>query len=358
MYGLWLANIPGITRTKIVLIREVCATAEELYFMSDRAIREIPGLSEEDICSIVSSRKSWNPELEWMKLQERGIQFVTMEEPSYPEKLRSLHNPPYALYYIGNLPDPAAKSVAIVGARGRSAYGSQVARQLAEALAHANIAVISGMARGIDTDGHMGALEAQGATFAVLGCGVDICYPKQNDYLYRHIPEKGGIISEYPLGTAPMASLFPQRNRIIAGLSDYTVVIEARTKSGSLITADYAMEQGREVYALPGRITDPLSQGTNALIHQGAGVLTSVEDFMRDLEFMESNSCVQSDFRKNLLEKDEALVYSLFDFAPVGLGSLVQNSPYGLSEIMGILERLEQKGFVKETIPNYYVKTI
>ena len=358
MYGLWLANIPGITQFKIRLIREVCPVAEELYAMSDETIAKIPRLEKADVCRIIESRKNWNPEREWMKLQEKGIHFVTLEDAVYPEKLKSIHNPPYALYYMGKLPDPEAKSVAIVGARGRSAYGSQVARQLAEALAHAGIAVVSGMARGIDTDGHMGALEAHGETFAVLGCGVDICYPKQNDYLYRHIPENGGILSEYPLGTEPMAALFPQRNRIISGLSDYTVVIEARTRSGSLITADYAMEQGREVYALPGRITDPLSQGTNALIRQGAGIYTGVEDFLKDLQFLDANSYVQSDFRKNLLEKDESLVYSLFDFAPVGLGSLIQNSPYGLSEIMNILERLEQKGFVKETIPNYYVKTI
>lgn len=358
MYGLWLANIPGITPVKLELIFQHCISAEELYGLSDAALRKIPNLSEEDADRILFSKRGWNLEAEWGKLQEKGIGFVTTEDSNYPEKLRSIYRPPYALYYMGSLPEKGRRSVAIVGARGRSAYGSQLASKLAKELARQDVDIISGMARGIDADGHGGALEAEGRTYAVLGCGVDICYPTQNKHLYERIPQKGGIMSEYPLGTAPMPALFPQRNRIISGLADCTVVIEARKKSGSLITADYALEQGREVYALPGRITDPLSEGCNALIKQGAGVLTSVEDFMKELSLTEDSSCVQMDFRKNLLEKDESLVYSLFDFAPMGLGTLVQKSPYGLSEMLHILERLEQKGFIEEKVPNFYIKCI
>lgn len=358
MYGLWLNNIPGMTYAKLGMIYRACSGAQELYGMDEKRLMQIPGLSAEDVRRIADSKKSWNLEREWTRLKERGIRFVSIEQSGYPEKLKNISNPPYALYYTGRLPDPGKKSVAVVGARGRSAYGSQIARKLAHALAAAGVDIVSGMARGIDSDGHMGALDAGGSTYAVLGCGVDICYPKQNQYLYMHIPEKGGILSEYPAGTAPLPAFFPQRNRIISGLSDCTVVIEARAKSGSLITADCAMEQGRDVYALPGRVTDELSQGTNSLIRQGAGVIVSVEEFLADLKLFGQNHAVQMDFRKNLLEKDETLVYSLFDFVPLGLGSMVQKSPYGLTELLDILERLERKGLIRETVPNYFEKII
>lgn len=358
MYRYWFANIPRLAERKKSFLSDTFANAEEIYHAPEQRLRNAEGLTDEDVDAIIDSRRMWNPEREWERLQEKGIGFVTLEDCTYPEKLRNIVAPPYALYYIGKLPQKGRKSVAIVGARGRSAYGSQVARSLAKRLAQVEVDVISGMALGIDTDGHMGAIDGGGQTYAVLGCGVDICYPRRNQFLYDQIPEHGGLISTYPIGMKPIPALFPQRNRIISGLSDYVVVMEARMKSGSLITADYAMEQAREVYALPGRITDELSQGCNHLIQQGAGVFAGVEDFLKEMQLAGASADGQMDFRKNLLEKDETLVYSLFDFHPLGLGSMVEKSPYTLLELLNILERLEQKGFVKETIPNFYVKTI
>lgn len=358
MYRYWFDNIKGITPVKKRILYETFDNAENIYHAPESAIAKTVGIETEDIGAITESRRQWSLEGAWTRLQEKGISLVTLEDAEYPEKLKKIVAPPYALYYRGHLPRKEHKSVAIVGARGRSAYGSQVARALAKRLAEADVDVISGMALGIDTDGHMGAIDGSGATYAVLGCGVDICYPRSNRFLYEQIPERGGILSEFVPGTQPLPSLFPQRNRIISGLSDYVVVIEARLKSGSLITADYAMEQAREVYALPGRITDELSQGCNHLIQQGAGVFVSVEDFLKEMRISGNFAEGQMDFRKNLLEKDETLVYSLFDFHPLGLGSLVEKTPYSLLEVLDILERLQQKGFVKETIPNFYVKTI
>lgn len=358
MYAYWLANIAGMTPHKTEMILQKCGSAREVYGLGATALRAIEELTETDVETILSSKSTWNMEKEWGNLQERGIGFVSREDDAYPPKLKNIINAPYGLYYLGKLPDKNKKSVAIVGARTRSAYGSQLAEKLAGALAQAGVEVISGMARGIDADGHRGALQAKGDTYAVLGCGVDVCYPRSNRYLYEQIPGQGGILSEYPPGMAPLPALFPQRNRIISGLSDYIVVIEARQKSGSLITADFAMEQGREIYALPGRITDSLSQGCNRLIQQGAGILTGVEDFMEELQLDTANMSGQMDFRKNLLEKDELLVYALLDFYPIGLGTMVEKSPYGLSEILDILGRLEHKGFITETIPNYYIRTI
>lgn len=358
MYAYWLASIKRMTPVKIRHLLGSCENAEELYGLSEKALFAIPGLRQVDALTILESRKTWDLEGRWMELEEKGIGFVSLEDKDYPRKLSYIVNAPYALYYLGQLPEEGHKQTAIVGSRVRSAYGSQVAAKLGRALGENGVDVISGMARGIDADGQQGALEAGGKSYAVVGCGVDVCYPKSNEWLYEKLKEQGGILSEYPPGTRPLSAYFPQRNRIIAGLSDVTVVIEARLKSGSLITADFAMEQGRDVYALPGRITDELSQGCNRLIQQGAGILTDVSDFLKELRPGEETTALQMDFRKNLLEKDEGLVYSLFDFYPIGLGEMVEKSPYGLSELLEILERLQQKGFVKETVPNFYIKTI
>lgn len=358
MYAYWFANIAGLTAGKRAKIRESGRCAEEVYGLSEKELGMLDGITGDDVFAILESRKKWNLEREWLCLQEKGIGFVSREDEAYPKKLSYISNAPYALYYLGKLPEENRKSVAIVGARERSAYGCQVAEKLAANLSAAGVEVISGMARGVDADGHRGALDGGGRSYAILGCGVDICYPKSNKYLYEKLQKQGGIISEFPPGTQPLAAHFPRRNRIIAGLSDYVAVIEARLKSGSLITADFAIEQGREVYALPGRITDSLSQGCNALIGQGAGAITSVEEFLKEICLDTANLASQLDFRKNLLEKDERLVYSLLDFYPIGLGTMVEKSPYGLSELLGILERMERKGFIRETIPNFYIKTI
>ncbi|MCD7709606.1 MAG: DNA-processing protein DprA [Clostridiales bacterium] len=356
MYRYWLANIPFMTPQKIALLFSVCDSAEEVYGLSDAAIKKIPGLREDDASRICKSRRQWNIEGEWMAFQEKGISLTTTEDDDYPEKLRTICAPPYALYYIGKLPPEGKKAVAIVGARERSEYGRQVAHRLGEALAHSGVAVISGMARGIDGDGHAGALDGGGQTFAVLGCGADVCYPRQNRALYERIAAEGGIISEFPPGTTPLRPYFPQRNRLISGLSDCTVVVEARKRSGSLITADYALEQGREVYALPGRITDELSLGCNQLIDQGARAIVSVEGFIEDITGDGAKFCQRDVFYKNFLEKDELLVYSLFDFAPLGLGALTEKCPFGLPELVPVLEGLKEKGLIYEPLPHYYVK--
>ena len=357
-YAYWLANLSGISTAKKKFLLEAEITAENLFHMPYSHLKEIEGLTESDIKCIHQSRRGWNLEKEWFTLMGKGIGFVSLEQENFPEKVRHIPDAPYALYYVGSLPDEHRKSVAIVGARGRSAYGSEVTRILAKALSEHGVQVISGLARGIDGDAHKGALEAQGDTFGVLGSGIDVCYPKDHKYLYERIVEKGGIISEYPPGTQPMAFQFPARNRIISGLSDCVVVMEAREKSGSLITADFAMEQGRDVYALPGRITDPLSQGCNQLIKQGAGIVKSVEDFLADLDILTENAYVQMDFRQNVLEKDERLVYSLTDFRPVGLSTLMEKTGFPITKLLGSIERLKKAGLIKETFANYYVRTI
>jgi DNA processing protein len=357
-YSYWLSNVRGMTRVKIFQLLETFAGAAEVYEASEKALKSVPFLTEEDVAQILDSKKCWNPEARFFALAEKGISFVSFEQEEYPVRLRNIFDPPYCLYYKGTLPQPDIFSVAIVGARGRTAYGKEVAGRLAEALSGEGVSVISGMARGIDSDAHAGALKGKGATYAVLGCGVDLCYPRENRSLYETIPDRGCILSEYPPGTAPLPRYFPARNRIISGLSDCVVVIEAREKSGSLITADFAMEQGKDVYALPGRVTDDLSRGCNALIRQGAGIFLSVEDFMKELSLSRPGNAAQLDFRKNLLEKDESLVYSLLDFCPTAVGTLLEKTSFPLLELLEILEGMEQKGVIREITPNYYVHTL
>jgi len=357
-YAYWLDNIPELSKAKIRLLYEKASSAEEIYYMLPAQLKKIAGITEEDIKAIQKSHRIWDVDQSWFSLMEKGIGFVALEHPDYPQKLKYISNPPYALYYVGKLPEEKQKSVAIVGARGRSAYGSEMTSCLAKALAGHGVQVISGMAKGIDGDAHKGALAGGGETYAVLGSGVDVCYPTGHKYLYEKIIQNGGIISEYPPQTQPAPWQFPARNRIISGLSDCVVVMEAKEKSGSLITADFAMEQGRDVYALPGRVTDVLSQGCNKLIKQGAGIVESVEDFLADLDILTEMSCKQMDFRKNLLEKDELLVYSLTDFRPISVADLMEKTKMPIFRLLEIIGRLESMGLIKETFTNYFVRTI
>ena len=357
-YAYWLHNVPGIGNSKIQQLYEENSCAEEIYHLLPNELKKVQGITEEDIKAIQKSQKKWDVDKEWFQLMEQGIGFVSQEQAEFPEKVRHIHNPPYALYYVGKLPDENRKTVAIVGARTRTAYGSQVATEIGKVLAQNGVQVVSGLARGIDRDAHQGALEGGGDTYAVLGCGVNICYPSENRFLYHKMIGTGGVISEYPPGTQPASGRFPARNRIIAGLSHCVVVVEAKEKSGSLITADFAMEQGRDVFAVPGRITDPLSQGCNRLIKQGAGAIVSIHDFLSDLDVLPEINYTQLDFRKNLLEKDESLVYSLTDFRPIGVSTLVEKTEISIARLLEILEKLERLGLIKETFTNYYIRTL
>lgn len=211
------------------------------------------------------------------------IKHYKKREPEYPERLKNIPGAPEELYVLGRLPEEDRLSVAVIGARDCSEYGKYVAREIGAVLGSNRISVVSGMARGIDGISQEAALNAGGSSFAVLGCGVDVCYPEANRQLYERLKISGGILSEYPPGSPALAWHFPPRNRIVSGLADVVAVIEARVKSGTLITVDMALEQGREVYAAPGRVTDRLSDGCNRLIRQGAGILLSPEEFLREL---------------------------------------------------------------------------
>ena len=231
----------------------------------------------------IKERKEENVKREYEELQIKGILFYPEYHPHYPAKLLSIPARPFGIFVKGKLPDVRQRSLAIVGARDCSEYGQYVARHFAEKMAQNGVAVISGLARGIDGIAQRAAMEAGGESFGVLGSGADICYPKSNEKLYRMCMERGGILSTYLPGTPPTPNLFPPRNRIISGLSDGILIIEAREKSGTIITADLALEQGKDVFVIPGRVTDRLSDGCNSLIRQGASLIQSPEQLLEEL---------------------------------------------------------------------------
>ena len=292
----------------------------------------------------------------WKKLDEKHIQFIPYYVPEYPEKLRNIQDPPYALYVLGKLPENNQKAAAIVGARRCTPYGEQMALEYGNILARAGIPVISGMARGIDGAGQRGALNGGGETYAVLGCGVDICYPRENIGLYMDIQKNGGIISEFPPGTEPLSWNFPRRNRIISGLSDWILVMEAKEKSGSLITADMGLEQGKDVYALPGPVTSVLSQGCHRLIRQGAGILLTPEELIEEWNIKVVRYGQKSDKNEKMLESPEVMVYSCLDLFPKGIEQLLNETNLSGQELMERLITLELKGYAKEVSRNYYIK--
>ncbi len=281
-YAHWLFNVPGLGNRGIDKILSGGMSCKEIY---DADSREFKGmLYPKQIKSLEDSKRNWDFEIESKKLKDKGIMFVPRTDRLFPEKLKSIPDAPFALYVKGKLPDQGKPSVAIVGARMCSEYGRFMARNFGRGLALAGVQVISGMARGIDGISQKAALEAGGTSFGIVGSGVDVVYPEENMDVYKELVLKGGVISEFPPGTVPKANFFPMRNRIISGLADVVLVIEAREKSGTQITVDTALEQGREVLAVPGRVTDRLSDGCNLLISQGAGVALSVSDVLERLQ--------------------------------------------------------------------------
>lgn len=281
MYACWLCSCPDMGNRQMHLLSEVCGGSEAAYFADPGTWGKV--LSPKQTERLKAHTAGWRPEEEYHRMLEKGVRLVTLGDAAYPRRLREIPDAPYGFFLRGRLPDEDAPAVAVIGARECSEYGRYVAGQLGEVLGGNGIQLISGMARGVDGISQQAALRAGGYSAAVLGCGVDICYPARNKELYAGLLEGGAVLSTYPMGTPAYAKNFPPRNRIVSGLADAVVVIEARAKSGTLITVDMALEQGREVYVVPGRVTDRLSDGCNRLIKQGAAMLLSPEEFLDEI---------------------------------------------------------------------------
>lgn len=356
IYEYWLASIRPFVDWKKKRLREEYGSARAVYYIEETALDSMDFLKEKEIDMIKKAKKQTNLEQKWEQLKKKNIRFVPYFSDHYPSRLRNISNPPYALFVLGNLPENDKISVAIVGARQCSTYGESMALEYGQCLAEAGVQIISGMARGIDGAGQRGAMNVEGNTYGVLGCGVDICYPREHIGLYVDIQEHGGLLSEQVPGEPPLPAYFPERNRIISGLSDVVLVMEAKEKSGSLITADLALEQGKDVYALPGPVTSPLSKGCHHLIRQGAGILLSPEDLLEELKMEGGKNRQKIDENEKVLESPENMVYSCLDLFPKGIDQLIGETHLSVQELLERLITLEIKGYVKEISKGYYVR--
>lgn len=323
-YAYWLDNIPGIGKRTIHSLLLEFTYPDAVYQASDAELLKV--LSPHQLQALRKSQQEFPLHQKYKELCQKKISFLPYYHPAFPSRLKNIPDPPFCLYYYGTLPGISMPLVAIIGARNCSEYGKKIATQFAGALAGAGIGIVSGMARGIDGFAGQAAISSGGKTYALLGCGVDICYPEQNLPLYRSIPANGALISEYPPGTLPRPNLFPQRNRLISGLADALVVVEAKEKSGTLITVDMALEQGREVYAVPGRIGDALSFGCNRLIRQGANIALSPADIVSDLCIETAHCTIPTVAQKNtvLFTEKEQCILHLLDYNPMSIDKIFQ----------------------------------
>jgi len=359
LYQYWFMRNEDITYGKKAKLIDYFSDSYNLYFASKADLMASRILNERTIDKFLENKKVFNLEKEYEKFTYSPFSFITMEDVSYPNKLLNIFDKPYGLFYVGKMP-VFEKTVSIVGARRCSGYGKRMALELGKKLGENGFKVISGMAKGIDAYGHQGCLDGGGITAAVLGTGCDVIYPTSNRLLYEEILSKGGVVlSEYQMGTAPLPLNFPQRNRIVSALSDLVIVVEARDKSGSLITADFALDQGKDIYVTPGRIGDSLSFGTNKLIGQGAGIIYDTDRFIEELVDIYGQDIpqhVDAKKEKASLNTEQKKVYSLFDDYPKNIATVLEESGMDYLQLLSVVLQLERLELITEVFKNNYIK--
>lgn len=352
---LWLCSIPGLYRNNKKALLDYFGTPGEIFSAPQDELDRLPCLGAQQRSELLKLRRGWDGEKRMHMLEERGIRFISHKSSAYPHRLREIYDFPYGLFVKGKLPSDQKPAAALVGARLCSSYGKHWAAVIAQDLAAAGVQIVSGMARGVDGIAQKAAMDAGGESFAVLGCGADLCYPQENRRIYESLASQGGIISEYPPGTQPLPIHFPMRNRIISGLSDLIIVAEAKEKSGFLITADLGLEQGRDVIAVPGRTGDVLSVGCNRLIDQGAGIFISTGALLGRLN--PGKTGVREIKKENIaLEREENLVYSVLEFQTKNLQIIADETGLSPQEAGAALVRLMLRGMITEDAKNFYSK--
>lgn len=349
IYDLWLTSIEGFGLRNQLKLLEIFGCSRRIFEGSKdillEAFQNLDRMEKRAATNILRKDLS-TAQLIIKENEKQGIHVVTIRDDQYPPRLLDIWDPPIVLYYKGDLQSRDKDAVAIVGARKATPYGKWVSESLGKKLADHGITVISGMAYGIDSASHKGALSGGGRTLAVLGCGPDICYPSSNRQLMSAIEENGAIISEFPPGTPPLASNFPRRNRIISGMARCMIVAEAGLSSGSLITAECALEQGKEVFAVPGNINSIYSIGTNKLIKDGATPLIRIADI--SLELGLENGKVEEEFLSTKLGRDERIIYeALKDLGTTSADALCKKTGKSVSDVYALVTILEIKGIVE-----------
>lgn len=356
----WLAfhRVPGIGRVRFSLLERHFASLGHAWEAS-RLELLASGLDERTVSQIINFRQQISPEAELELLERHGIQALTWHDATYPTRLKEIDDPPPVLYLKGELLPQDEWAVTVVGTRRATPYGRQAAEHFAGDLARGSITVVSGLARGIDAVAHAAALDAGGRTIAVLACGLDIIYPPEHRRLARQIQEHGALLSEYPLGTQPRPDYFPRRNRIMSGIALGTLVIEADEQSGALITARLALEQNREVFAVPGSIFAPSSRGVNKLIRDGSAKLVlTIRDVLEELNLTQTQVAEQL-VMQQLLPANEAEQVLLRELAagPLHIDEVRRASGLPIDLVSSTLAMMELKGLVKLVGPMTYGQT-
>lgn len=354
-YWICLSRVPGIGPARLQRILEHFSDAQAAW-EAGAADLLAAGLDQTVVDSLLTARKRLDPDAELERVWKAGAKVITLADPEYPRLLREVEGAPAVLYVKGELREADDLAVAVVGTRSPTAYGRHAARLLATELAGYSVTVVSGLALGIDTEAHRAALAAGGRTVAVLGSGIDRIYPPENRGLAERIAEQGALVTDYPLGTRPDAFNFPNRNRIISGLSLGTVVVEAGDRSGALITAAFALEQGRDVFAVPGPITSPKSEGTNNLIRQGARITTGVADILEELNLHIVRGA-KPDEPLPTVDTEEGLVLSRLGYEPTHIDDLCRSLGLSAGKVGSLLALMELKGLVSQVGPMMYVRT-
>lgn len=356
LFWIGLSSIPGVGRATFRRLVSVFGSPERVLSASPDDLKEIDGLSDKVLQGLGAFPWRDVAERETGKAREAGVSIVTMDDAAYPENLRSAADAPVLLYVKGTLREADRNAVAIVGTRTPTHYGKTVTHRIAEDLASRGVTVVSGLARGIDTQAHRGALAAGGRTIAVLGSGIDVAYPPENRGLLDEISRAGAVVTENPFGTKPEAGYFPARNRIISGLSRGTVIVEAARDSGSLITADYTQKQGRKLFAVPGNVGSPVSRGPNSLIRDGAALVESADDVVRALGLKGSPSAGRDAQPRPVLSDEESAVFGCLRDEPRHIDSITAETGRPPARISGALMTLELKGLVKQLPGKYFIK--
>jgi len=350
-YSLALNRISGVGAVLFKRLIEAFETPECVFQASESELKKISGMRPATLEAITGFREDEWAYRELDSLSRLKIRIISLADPDYPALLKTIYDPPPLLYVRGDIIEKDRNAIALVGSRNASAYGKEMTRRLARGLSRYGFTVVSGLARGIDTAAHQGALEAGGRTLAVLGSGIDRIYPWENQRVGEETVRHGALLSCFPLGAAPDACNFPARNRIISGLSLGVVIVEASFRSGSLITARLALDQGGEVFAVPGNVGAPSSSGTNRLIQEGAKLVTDVEDIVEEfvlagIEPGLDKQELKTSGPQQPLNEQAKIVLDLLELIPIHIDDLIHRSGLPSSEVASLLLDLELNGHV------------
>jgi len=347
-YWLRLAAVPGIGPVRFFTLKEHFGDLEQVFSASEEELSRLHGIDRKLAATIHAQLSYLNLDKELELMEKFGIRVITWEQNEYPAMLREIPYPPPVLYVKGTLPSDEL-CISVVGTRTATSYGRRVAEALGEGLAQAGITVVSGLARGIDGIAQSSALEAGGRSIGVLGCGLSRIYPQEHRRLAERVVQNGAILSEFPMTTPPYAGNFPRRNRIIAGLSRVTVVVEAGEKSGALLTADHAVNQGKDVYAVPGPVNYPSFRGCHGLIKEGASLLEGVEDILEDLGMKAGTVSTKENWiPKDLSPEQESIFAMLSADKPTQLDDIIRELGIPAATVNSALIDLELSGYIRQ----------